>query len=548
KSLLLKEKIIDVKSIEVGKLSTKLQKLEQELSLKNDHIRSACEEKDQLIRSLQHELDSKNGASTQITDRIGELEYHNRKYSYALRSAGFGLWDFNDSSEEFSFSSSWCEMFGFSQSKLTRDLETFILMIHPDDKKAFRRAFESILLKKTGDIKEEIRIVNRKDQFINVSFEGAYFKNEEDESILSGFVTFLHQDSNEMDEATARELAVLKEEITQKDKRFHLQSEELTQLQNATAREKLQNEQQALQINQLKTALEEKQVLLEIKSEELSQATSNQSEELSDELVAKETEISQLKEQLSKQAQDFDYLRLIAEKTENAIIITDQQGHIEFVNEAFEQITEYRKSEVLGRKPGTFLQGQDTDPTHIKAIRDGLASRQPFQQDILNYSKSGRAYWLSISMTPIFNTDGHLEKFIAVERDITKSKQRDDELAEAENELRKLMEDQFIQSEQLIEKEKQLSEALAASERARTEIENLSMVASKTDNAVIITDVHGSILYVNDGFERITEYNKEEVMGRKPGTFLQGPATNPEHVRAIREGINNQKPFTQEIL
>ena len=71
--------------------------------------------------------------------------------------------------------------------------------------------------------------------------------------------------------------------------------------------------------------------------------------------------------------------------------------------------------------------------------------------------------------------------------------------------------------------ERKLAEAaLRASElEART----LAMVASRTDNAVILTDSHGLVEWINDGFTRLTGYGLDEVVGRKPGNILQGPGT-----------------------
>ncbi|NQZ75973.1 MAG: PAS domain-containing protein, partial [Ekhidna sp.] len=161
--------------------------------------------------------------------------------------------------------------------------------------------------------------------------------------------------------------------------------------------------------------------------------------------------------------------------------------------------------EVMGKKPGSFLQGPDTDPAHARAIRAGLDSKKPFTQEILNYSKNGKPYWLQISMTPILDGAGNVEKFIAIESDITEQK------AEAE------------------------------------QMKALSLVASKTDNAVVITDKHGKIEWVNDGFERITEYTLEEVIGTKPGSMLQGEKTTDEQRQAIRRGLDSKKPFDAEI-
>jgi PAS domain S-box-containing protein len=68
------------------------------------------------------------------------------------------------------------------------------------------------------------------------------------------------------------------------------------------------------------------------------------------------------------------------------------------------------------------------------------------------------------------------------------------------------------------------------SERKRAEQENkrLALVANTTTNMVVIADGSGAIQWVNPAFTRITGYQLSEVIGRKPGHFLRGPATDPE--------------------
>lgn len=65
--------------------------------------------------------------------------------------------------------------------------------------------------------------------------------------------------------------------------------------------------------------------------------------------------------------------------------------------------------------------------------------------------------------------------------------------------------------------------------------------------AVIVTDARRRIQWVNEGFEQITGYAFQEVVGRKPGELLQGPLTEPEVVRRIRKGLEGHVPFSEEI-
>lgn len=112
-------------------------------------------------------------------------------------------------------------------------------------------------------------------------------------------------------------------------------------------------------------------------------------------------------------------LSLIATQTDNLVVITDAKGKIEYVNKAFEKLTGYPLKKVAGKKPGSFLQGPETNPDHLLAMKKGVKSREAFTQEILNYTKSGEKYWVSISINPVFNNNGELEKFIAIEQNIT---------------------------------------------------------------------------------------------------------------------------------
>ncbi|WP_338761120.1 PAS domain S-box protein [Bernardetia sp. ABR2-2B] len=204
---------------------------------------------------------------------------------------------------------------------------------------------------------------------------------------------------------------------------------------------------------------------------------------------------------------ELDKLSVVARETSNAIVITDGEGYTTWVNEGFTRTTGYTLPEIIGKKPGRLLQGKGTNYDHVVAIREGLQSKKPFTQEILNYDKQGKQYWLELNITPVIDDiTGKVTQFIGIETDVTKRKKDEEAL------------------------------------------KRLSVVASETSNAVVITDAEGYITWVNEGFLRVTEYSLSEVIGKKPGKLLQGRDTDREHVLAIREGLKSKKPFTQEIL
>lgn len=115
-------------------------------------------------------------------------------------------------------------------------------------------------------------------------------------------------------------------------------------------------------------------------------------------------------------------LSLVANETDNAVIISDANGLIEYVNNGFYRLTGWELDEVRGKKPGSFLQGEETDQRTVSVIRQKIKNREAFYDEILNYKKDGAPYWTSLSINPVFK-EGELVNFIAVQADITRVKQ-----------------------------------------------------------------------------------------------------------------------------
>jgi PAS domain S-box-containing protein len=96
--------------------------------------------------------------------------------------------------------------------------------------------------------------------------------------------------------------------------------------------------------------------------------------------------------------------------------------------------------------------------------------------------------------------------------------------------------------------ETELRESRARAEEALTQVSRLAIIADKTSNAVILADANDQIIWVNRGFCEITGYQPEEVIGKNPPGFLQGPDTDPETVLKMKEALTELKEFRGEIL
>lgn len=127
--------------------------------------------------------------------------------------------------------------------------------------------------------------------------------------------------------------------------------------------------------------------------------------------------------QQKKDQEELERLSLIIQQTQNAVIITDALGRVEWVNNAFERVSGYTLDEVKLKTPGSVLQGPDTNPDTISYMKEQISKSEPFVCEIYNYKKSGEGYWLRINGQPIFDKAGNVIQFFAIEEDITYEKE-----------------------------------------------------------------------------------------------------------------------------
>jgi diguanylate cyclase (GGDEF)-like protein/PAS domain S-box-containing protein len=106
----------------------------------------------------------------------------------------------------------------------------------------------------------------------------------------------------------------------------------------------------------------------------------------------------------------------------------DEPGpRIVFINEAFETLTGYRASEVLGKSPRMF-QGPNTSRHELDRVRHALIAGAAVSAELINYRKDGREFWLEMNIFPVVNDNGRITHFISVQRDITARKAEAEEI------------------------------------------------------------------------------------------------------------------------
>jgi PAS domain S-box-containing protein len=175
---------------------------------------------------------------------------------------------------------------------------------------------------------------------------------------------------------------------------------------------------------------------------------------------------------------DLDRLAQVVRHTQNAVIITDRELRISWINEGFTRITGYTLDEARGRTPGELLGSGEADPAVLKRLADSAAAGRSCRVEILNRRKNGRTYWIDTEIQPLHDTHGQLTGFMEIGSDTTDKREASDRLQAA---LR----------------------------------ENASLLGVIQQHAIVgSADPQGRLTDVNDAYCRVSGYRREELIGR----------------------------------
>jgi len=115
------------------------------------------------------------------------------------------------------------------------------------------------------------------------------------------------------------------------------------------------------------------------------------------------------------------------EQSPTSVIITNQDGAIQYVNAKFCDITGYTKEEVIGKNPRILKSGQH-DKNFYENLWDTILTGKDWHGEILNKKKSGELFWVNTQISPVVNENGDINNFVAVIENITGKKKIIEEL------------------------------------------------------------------------------------------------------------------------
>lgn len=137
-----------------------------------------------------------------------------------------------------------------------------------------------------------------------------------------------------------------------------------------------------------------------------------------------------------KENQHLKLLESVITNTKDTVMITEAEPFDEpgpkiiYVNAAFTKMTGYTAEEVIGKTP-RILQGPNSDKEALARLSKAIRKWEPYEITTINYKKSGEEFWINFAVTPVADEKGWYTHWIAIERDITDSKNAELELIKA---------------------------------------------------------------------------------------------------------------------
>jgi PAS domain S-box-containing protein len=171
---------------------------------------------------------------------------------------------------------------------------------------------------------------------------------------------------------------------------------------------------------------------------------------------------------------------------------SQEDNPLVYVNDAFEEMTGYPPEETLGRNC-RFLQGEDTDSEKVAALRDAINNEEQISAELRNYRKDGTEFWNRLTVTPIYNDDDELVRYLGTQEDVTERKRRES---------------------------------------------RFQALVEESNDVISIVDADGVFQYQSPSVERILGYEPEETIGDTAWEYVH-PDDRADLVETFERGIDD---------
>ena len=153
------------------------------------------------------------------------------------------------------------------------------------------------------------------------------------------------------------------------------------------------------------------------------------------ETVSKQKDkITKQRDDIEKQKIEMEKLSIVANKTDNSVIIADATGEIEWVNDGFTRLLG-TSFEEFKKDYGSNIYKTSLNPEIEKIIHKSIKNKESVVYTNNTITKNNKEIWIQTTLTPIFGKDNKLTKLVAIDSDITNIKKAEQKITEHRDEL-----------------------------------------------------------------------------------------------------------------
>jgi PAS domain S-box-containing protein len=218
------------------------------------------------------------------------------------------------------------------------------------------------------------------------------------------------------------------------------------------------------------------------------------------------------------------FQQLVAGVSDYAIFLLDAEGRVRSWNAGAERIKGYRADEIVGQHFSRFYPPEAASadwPAHElrEAARVGR-----FEDENWRVRKDGSRFWANVVITALRDRSGRVRGFMKITWDLT-------ERREAEETTRRLLQEEAARKAA----EAGTREAQQAQREERRQREQLHVTLSSIGDAVIVTDTHGRVTFLNPVAQELTGWGPQEAAGRPLEEVF--PIVNEETRRTVENPV-----------
>lgn len=410
-----------------------------------------------LLMTVIHTREKANQIAVQLTEDIRRNEEMLResefRWKFAIEGTGDGLWDWSINEGRVFFSKRWKTMLGYEEDEISGTLDEWLERIHPDDREKTLAVVRDYLDGKTPYYLCEHRARRKDGSYIWILDRGMVVSRSEDGKPLRMIGTHSDITKSKMLEATLRENEEQLQEAQRIAKigswRLDLASRRISWTAEVshmfgldpdlpspdfTALKKLFTVESWDALNAALTAAESDGIPYEIDLEMVRSDGSHgwmhaRGEAVLDEhgnVIALHGVASDITER--KSAEEKLYLAAsVFSHAREGILVTDADGLILEVNEAFTRITGYERAEVLGKNPSVLKSGRNA-PEFYAAMWYEIAHKGYWSGEVWNRRKNGEVFPELLTINSIKDAAGKVNQYVGLFTDISHFKEHEQQL------------------------------------------------------------------------------------------------------------------------